>query len=217
MSELRAGSDIALASRNRRRARTARHLGLLTLLFSALAVVGIVSGGAALGRWDLPFVEDPAAADAPSVAASYSGPMTPVCGAEGTIAIAEPGATTVAVLNGTGREGLAQSVADELAARGFLIDRVGSTQLPAQLTNVRYPPEQLAQAVTTGAHVGTSDMAVDVDRSVVTITLGSDFVAATAADQAGATLAAGALPGCPGVVTVPEPPAAVESSAAAPA
>ncbi len=205
MSEPRAGSDLALALRQRRRARMARHLGLLTVLFGGLTAVGIIAGGAALGRWDLPYVEDPVAAAAPSATPSYSGPMTPECGLDGTIEFAAAQGVQVTVLNGTGREGLATALAGELAARGFTIARIGDTQLAAQVTNVRYPPDLLAQALTVAANVGTVDIAVNVARETVTVTIGSDFASAVPVEQAAATLAT-PLVGCVGVPAVPAVP-----------
>lgn len=208
MSTPRAGADEFIAWRNRRRARAARHLGFITLLFGGLACVGIVAGGAALGRWDLPLVEDPTGSAAAAASPSYSGPTAPVCGIEGTVPVADPAATELVVLNGKAQEGLAGAVSDELKGRGFVVVDVGNTQLIASKTLVRYPPDQSAQALTLAAHVGTVDVAVDTEKTFITVTLGTDFTALVPPDQASANLLAAALPNCPGVVTAVQPPTA---------
>ncbi len=213
MTDPRRGTDVILATRNRRRIRAARHLGVLAVLFGALATVGILAGGAALGRWDLPFVEDPPAAAAPTPAPSYTGPPNPLCGPTGTVPVADPTESTVIVRNATGRDNLAQMTADELAGRGFDIAGIEGARLVAATTTVRVPPGREAEGLTLAAHIGTPVIDIDQDAPGVLVILGTNYGALVPADIAAAQLGVAALPDCPGVVT-PVAPASTDPSVA---
>jgi hypothetical protein len=170
----------------------------------ALVLVGVVAGGAVLGRWDFPFVDDPppplpAAAGAGAEATTDA----PTCGPDGTVPVADPPASTVEVLNGTVREGLASTTAEELAARGFAVTRIGNTRLAVTgATEIRYPPLAQAQALTVSAHVGSTQLVADPDTTAVIVTLGVDFAGLRPPEEAAALLGGEVLPGCRGVPEV---------------
>ena len=84
--------------------------------------------------------EAPPAAPA-AAAAPAQGPTVP------------PSSVTVAVLNGTGKTGLAGTVADLLRGQGFTVGSVGNEPGTVNQTVVRYGPNVLTQAQTVSAAV----------------------------------------------------------------
>lgn len=75
------------------------------------------------------------------------------------------------VLNGSGIEGLAGRTADELTALGFTVRDVGNAD-PTSTTVVRYPPGQEAEARTIATQApGETDIPVEEDSGVNTVTL----------------------------------------------
>lgn len=118
-----------------------------------------------------------------------------------------PAEVTVELLNGTSRNGLAKSVGDALAARGFAVPVKANA--PAALpgpTRVLHRPGLEAQAALVAAHIigaaAQSDPAAPAGR--VQVTLGSSYTRlATLAEAAAAQAAtvpsptASAPAGCP--------------------
>ncbi|CAN5785559.1 hypothetical protein BH23ACT10_BH23ACT10_14170 [soil metagenome] len=80
----------------------------------------------------------------------------------------------LAVLNGSGVEGLAGTTADELRARGFTVSNVGNAP-PIPTTIVRYPPGQEAEAQLVADQVPGGGVTIEEDTEVnlVTVVLGS--------------------------------------------
>jgi hypothetical protein len=199
MTSPRPSAEAALAARDRRRRRSARHAGVLGGVAALLVLTGVVSGGAALGVWDLPFVEEPPRRAAPSDAASPVGePAPPVCGDDGTAGVGPATDVTVTVRNGTTREGLASATADELAARGFQVAEVATSDPTASgLTEVRYPPADQARGLAVVLHTGATDVAGDPAATGVVVTLGEDFTGLRAPEEVQTLLNGGEVfPGC---------------------
>lgn len=90
-----------------------------------------------------------------------------------------PGDVTLAVANGTERDGLAVDTADAFAARGFVVVDVGNTDKPVKqgTAKIRYAKGDLRQAVVVGSYVADAEM-VQVGRvpdAEVAVWLGPDF------------------------------------------
>jgi hypothetical protein len=200
MTAPRPATEAALDAQARRRRRSARHAAVLGGIAGCLALAALVSGGAALGAWSLPFVEEP---ERPPVTSSpaatpASDPLPPTCGGDGTTPVAAAPGTAVTVRNGTTREGLAGATADELTARGFTIEDVSNAEPTASgLTQVRFRPEDQARALAVVLHTGATDIVADPAAEGVVLTLGDDFAGLRAPVDAAALLNGGeAFPGC---------------------
>jgi hypothetical protein len=171
----RPAAEAALAAQARRRRRAARHAAVLGGALTLLAVAGVVSAGAATGRWELPLVDEPERAPEDTEPVD-AGPQAPVCGPDGTVEVAAPADTELVVRNGTSREGLAGGAAEELVARGFVVTGVGNTQLSVGgASQVRFPPQLQAQALAVAVHSGAPDVLSEAETDGVVLTLGPDF------------------------------------------
>ena len=198
------------AQRRRRRWRAARHAFVLLVVIGLVGGVGVLAGGAVLGRWalpDLPILEPDAE---PSVQAEPSTAPVPQCDPP-QVSGTEPPAVTVRVLNATSTEGLAGGMQAELVGRGFVVSDIGnfSTAVPEPAL-VRFPPAAEAQAITVAAHVQGAVLAVDEAADVVTLTLGDGYLGVRAPEEA-ALIASTPVPsllGCPVVPAEPASPAA---------
>jgi hypothetical protein len=200
MTAPRPAREAALDARARRRRRQARHAAVLGGVAGVLALAALVSGGAALGAWSLPFVDDPERPAAPSPAAAPSSdPGPPTCQEDGTAPVAAAAGTTVTVRNGTTREGLAGGTADELAARGFVVADVANAERTASgLSQVRFRPEDQPGALAVVLHTGATDIVADPAAEGVVLTLGDDFGGLRAPEDVDALLNGGGevFPGC---------------------
>lgn len=83
-----------------------------------------------------------------------------------------PDDVPLAVLNGTGREGLAAQVRDVLTAHGFEITAIGNAP-PTDRTVVRHPPSQQAGAQLVADAVGGAPLEEDATASGIVLVLGS--------------------------------------------
>lgn len=173
--------------RRRGRWRALRHAVVLLLVILVVGGVGVVAGGAMLGRWELPWsttVRDEAAQPTASAA-----PTPPDCEPAVVVAARAEG-TSVAILNATTRSGLAGDVSDELETRGFTVAEVGNYPTPVPepavvLFPVGAEPAALAVAVHLQGAVLRSDPAVQV----VTAVLGDAWEAPANLEQAAAAAA----------------------------
>ena len=99
-----------------------------------------------------------------------------------------PGDVTLAVANGTDRNGLAVETADAFAARGFVVTDVGNTDRPvkAGTAEVRYRKADVASAVVVASYVpgATLVMVNRVEDAAVAIWLGPDFTRVVPSDEA---------------------------------
>ena len=86
-------------------------------------------------------------------APALAGPTGPTGLTGLTGPILAPAAVTVAVVNATGRPGLAAAVSPQLRARGFRLLPASTAQLPATAVQVHYPPGQDAAARTVAGEV----------------------------------------------------------------
>lgn len=203
------------ARRRRGRWRAARHAFVLLLVIGLVGGVGVVAGGAILGRWplpELPFLAQPSAE--PSVQAEPSGPPPPPCDPPLVTGV-EPAAVTVRVLNATSTEGLAGGMQAELAARGLVIADIGnfSREVPEPAV-VRFPPASEAQAITVAAQVQGAVLSLDPAADVVTLTLGDAYLGVRPPEEA-AVIVATPVPSLLGCPLVPDPAGPVDPAAPA--
>ncbi|MDM7888161.1 LCP family protein [Curtobacterium sp. RHCJP20] len=99
---------------------------------------------------------------------------------------AEPAATTVTVLNGSGVSGAAATATANLTARGFQVGTPGSSDT-TQKTQVQYPAGQEAQAKAVAAEVPGAVAVRSTSVTGVTLVLGSDGITVTAPATPGDT------------------------------
>jgi len=106
----------------------------------------------------------------------------------------DPGDVTLAVENGTERNGLAVETADAFATRGFVVVDVGNTDKPVRsgVAQVRYAKGDLRQAVVAASYVPDAEV-VEVARvpeGEVAVWLGPDFTAVAKTAEADAKIVA---------------------------
>ncbi|MBB2900898.1 hypothetical protein FHR75_001686 [Kineococcus radiotolerans] len=156
---------------HRRLAGTRRARLVRQRVVFAVVVLAVLGAGAAAGliytdRWQ------PGSSATPSAAVP-----TPGCVPPAAPPLLAPAEVTVDVLNGTGRRGLAATVAGELRARGFVVPDVGNAPAatgPATAV-VTYPEASLAQAVTVGARFPGAQLVADPAATAVTLSLGDGY------------------------------------------
>jgi len=85
---------------------------------------------------------------------------------------------SVTVVNGTGAEGQAQTVADALAASGFLIDGTDTGEVPVAVTEVHYAPGSEKSADLLARYLGASAQLIEdaeFEPGEVRLVTGADF------------------------------------------
>jgi hypothetical protein len=156
--------------RRRARWRALRHGVVLLLVITLVGGTGVLAAGAVLGRWALPSFLSPSSGE-PTAAAT-----APVVECEpAQVQVASAQGTSVSVLNGTTRPGLAGSVADELEARGFSLVDVGNAPRELEPAVVRYPPDAESAAYAVWVHLQDAVMSPDASAEVVTVVLGDTW------------------------------------------
>lgn len=171
--------------RRRGRWRALRHSVVLLLVIAVVGGIGVAAGGAVLGRWELPWspapvgqAADPAATPSPGLPADCD-PVT-------VVPAGVPG-TTVEVLNATGQNGLAGTVADELEGRGFTVSEVGNYR--GDVTEpalVLFPDNAEPAALAVAAHLDGAVLQADPNTEVVTAVLGEGWSGTRNVEEAAA-------------------------------
>lgn len=148
-------------------------------MLAVLAVVAVAAGSYWLRKDDSPPGSLASATSCPSPAASViPSPSFPSRTAV-AVRLPAPGQVGLRLLNGTGRNGLARSVGDELARRGLRVIAMGNAPHPlVGASRVYYGPGARPGALLVGAHVlGSSVVPVPTAaRGAVDVVLGSTFV-----------------------------------------
>jgi LCP family protein required for cell wall assembly len=147
--------------------------------------------------------EGPAAAPEPGAAVPEAGGAAPPAVEGPTIA---PSAVSVDVLNGTGKTGLAGTVADLLRGQGFTVGSVGNESGTVNETVVRYGPNVLEQARTVAAAVpGSVLQQSDSIGDTVQLVIGPGYSTVVPV-QVSAPPADGAAPGSAAPTAAPPKP-----------
>lgn len=174
--------------RRRGRWRALRHSVVLLLVIVVVGGVGVAAGGAVLGRWELPWSTTPAGQAADPEATAPAGlpencdPVTVVpAGVQGT---------TVQVLNATGQNGLAGTVADELELRGFTVVQVGNYRGDVvEPALVLFPDGAEPAALAVAAHLDGAVLRADPNADTVTAVLGDGWNGSRSVEEAAAAAA----------------------------
>ena len=162
----------------RKHPRYGRHRRRWPVVVTVLAVLAVAGGTYALQQRANDDGDDAAApvtcvSAKPAKAAATKPPVrvTPV-------RLPAPGQVSLRLLNGTGRDGLARNVANELARRGFRVPYTGNAPRPlAGASRVYYGPGGRPAALLVSAHVlGSSVVPVpSAGHGAVDVVLGSAF------------------------------------------
>ncbi len=120
--------------------------------------------------------------DTPWPAAATTTPIasttTPSTSPTANPLVMEPSHIHVKVLNGTGKPGMAKTVAASLAAEGFVIEGVDTAPAVTSTTNVAYPNDYTESAATLAAAAGGVPSGTDSSLSTtLVLTVGTDFTA----------------------------------------
>ena len=171
--------------RRRGRWRALRHSVVLLLVILVVGGVGVIAGGAVLGRWDLPW-SPPRTADR-----AAPGPTTLAIDCEPAMIVpAGVSGTSVEVLNATTRSGLANSVGDELESRGFTVVDVGNYRgTVVEPALVLFPSGAEPAALAVAAQLAEAEVALDPTVEVVTAVLGEGWSGVHDVDRAAVSLA----------------------------
>ena len=155
--------------------------GMLVVLLVAAAAYGV--------WWWLGQRADPTPAPAASPSRSCTTPTPKI-----PKNLPAPAEVTLAVANGTDRNGLAVETADAFAARGFVVVDVGNTDKPVKkgVAVVRYAKGDLRQAVVAASYVPGAEVVkvVRVPEAEVAVWLGPDFTGVAKKNDADANAVA---------------------------
>ena len=194
--------DLAPARKHRRYGRRRRNP--LPAVLAVLVLLAVVGGAYALQRGD----DDPPAetlaraTDCPKPAAPK-----PVA-AQQPVVLPVPGKVQLRLLNGTGRNGLARTVGNELARRGFRVAGMGNAPKPLTgATRISFGPGARTAATLVGVHVlGAQLVPVGAaPRGSVDVVLGSSFVRLRNPSEVKAMTTALAHPVTPVKAAAPRP------------
>ena len=170
--------DLAPARKHRRYGR--RHRSPWPAVIVVLLVLAVAGGAYAYTQRDDDEVGSVAQASAcPSPVATRAAakpvkPVKPVA-----VVLPAPGKVRFRLLNGTGRDGLARTVGDAMARRGFQVAATGNAPKPlAGASQVTFGPGGRQAATLVGVHVlGAQLVPVPAaPKGAVDLTLGSSFV-----------------------------------------
>lgn len=131
----------------RRRHKQERQAVIFGVLIAFLAVSGLAAAAVYTGAIDPPFERGFTAKES-----SDDKPTPQPCLAADTLPVPYS-SITVRVLNGTKRPGLASSAADELIARGFVVETTGNAAKAYSGIQISFGAAGLASAYTLAAHL----------------------------------------------------------------
>ena len=201
--------DLAPARKRRRGYSARRRRSPLPYLLVLLLLAGAAGGAYLLRREDrgAGAVTAKARCTPPPAATPSAGAPAPVKAAP--LRLPQPAQVGLRLLNGTGRNGLARTVGDELARRGFTVVGMGNAPRPlAGASRVYFGPGARAAATLVSAHVlGAEIQAVPTaGKGAVDVVLGSRFVRLRTAPEVSAYargLTTGPAPAAPTPHPVP--------------
>jgi hypothetical protein len=155
----------------RKRRRYGRRRNPLPVVLVVLLVAAVAVGAYLLHREDDGAGRVTQAARCPS-AAPVPSPKAPTR----PVALPAPRSVKLTLLNGTARSGLARTVGDELARRGFTVGGMGNAPRPLTgATVVSYGPGSAPAAQTVAAQLLGARIAPRPGAPGVEVTLGSGF------------------------------------------
>ncbi|SDB83547.1 LytR cell envelope-related transcriptional attenuator [Sanguibacter gelidistatuariae] len=196
----------------RRRHKHERQAVVFGVLIAFLAVSGLAAAAIYTGAIDPPFARDFTAKE------STDDKVTPQpCLPADTLPVPYS-SITIRVLNGTDRAGLASSAADDLAARGFVIESTGNSTSYTGV-QIAFGSAGLASAYTLAAHLPEARFIYD-DREDASLDLylGKSFTAIADIDAVNLdpTVAMASIEGCTVIESLTPTPRATTAPPAAP-
>jgi hypothetical protein len=200
--------DLAPARKHRRYGR--RHRSPWPAVIVVLLVLAVAGGAYAYTQRDDDEVgsvaqASPCPSPAPVATRAATKPVKPVA-----VVLPAPGKVRFRLLNGTGRDGLAHSVGDALARRGFQVAATGNAPKPlAGASRVTFGPGGRQAATLVALHVGGAQLlpVPAAPRGAVDLTLGSSFVRLRTPAEVHAAAVALAHPVAPAAKPRPAPSA----------
>lgn len=189
----------------RRRHKHERQAVLFGMIIAALAVVALGALAVYSGAVTLPGQPEFRAVE--EKGARIEQPQ--VCVPPDTLPVAA-GEVSVTVLNGSDRAGLAGSVGELLADRGFLIENTGNDPRGPVLSLISFGAEGIAQAYTLRAHIPDAQLVLDARTGTsVDLTVATSFTTLAPLETVELDPATALTPvaGCADIATVTPLPA----------
>lgn len=197
----------------RRRHKQERQAVIFGVLIAFLAVSGLAAAAVYTGAIDPPFERGF------SAKASEDDKATPQpCLAADTLPVPYS-SIVVRVLNGTSRAGLASSAADDLVARGFVVESTGNANKAHTGTQISFGAAGLASAYTLAAHLPEARLFYDDrDDASLDLYLGESFTGFAELDSIllDPTVAMASLEGCTVIESLTPEPRPTTAAPAAP-
>lgn len=195
--------DLAPARKHRRYGR--RRRAPLPAVLVVLLLLAVAGAAYLLQRDDVPEETVAQATGCPTPTPAPAAPRP--AAAQPAMVLPAPGTVRLRLLNGTTRSGLARTVGNELARRGFRVAGMGNA--PAQLagaTRIAFGPGARSAATLVGVHVLGAQLVpvATAPKGSVDVVLGSSFVRLRNAAEVKAATQALAHPVTP-VAAAPRP------------
>lgn len=194
--------DLAPARKHRRYGR--RHRNPLPAVLVVLLLLAVAGGAYLLQRGD-----DEPPTETLARATDCPKPVAPKpAAAQQAVVLPVPGTVQLRLLNGTGRNGLARTVGNELARRGFRVAGMGNAPKPLTgATRISFGPGARPAATLVGVHVLGAQLVpvATAPRGSVDVVLGSSFVRLRTAAEVKAMTTALAHPVTPVKAAAPQP------------
>lgn len=189
----------------RRRHKHERQAVLFGMIIAALAVVALGALAVYSGAVTLPGQPEFRAVEEKGTRIE----QPQVCVPPDTLPVAA-GEVSVTVLNGSDRAGLAGSVGELLADRGFLIENTGNDPRGPVLSLISFGAEGIAQAYTLRAHIPDAQLVLDARTGTsVDLTVATSFTTLAPLETVELDPATALTPvaGCADIATVTPLPA----------
>ncbi len=179
----RSSDDVRRRDQRLRRTRRLRVTQLT--IFAVLTVVLIAIGAYAVGELSRP-MDEPGVISPKDFKAS---PTAITCPEDGALP-QPPGEVTVTVLNGTSRSGLAGTVSEQLAERGYTVGKPGNTRQSTGPATVVHGPDGYLAALSVQAQFPDATLKLDekIEGNEVNLLIGDGYSALQEEPAAAAVL-----------------------------
>ena len=171
--------------RDQRLRRTRRLRATQLAFFSLLAVALIATGVYAVGE-----LREPSAEPGVIAPKDFGPAAVDLTCPEPEAVPLPPNEVTVTVLNGTSRSGLAGSVSEDLAQRGFTVEDPGNTRQASGAATIVHGPAGYLAAQSVTAQLEDAQLRLDEDRegTAVDLLIGDGFSGLVDEEEASAAL-----------------------------
>lgn len=183
---------------SRQKAAQERQTAIFGIMFSTLAILGLIGGLQYSGLVEMPFFNRPFSTEPPPE------PLKVPCPVEGALPVT-PSETTVNVLNGSSRVGLASQSASALGALDYAIGETANASEPVDgVGQIVFGELGVSAAYTILAHLPEAQMVFLSTRQTATVDLilGQDFDHLDTALSLDATAPLTGVEGCVAIETL---------------